>query len=111
MDGISLGEAEAIQMLEVSREDVDPCANGHVQHGPDDHYGRSLVHSISPRGFGADWDYDEVVKFIQHAPMIRRTRSGTMAHVTGHGLAVFGDGRWMAFATRGEHETQHEDDH
>lgn len=94
---------DAIARLEVFQTHVDPCEHGHVDHGPDDHLGRKIVHSLSPKGFGADWDADGAEEFIRGAKRIIETTG--MAAATGHHIAAYGqiklgEWRWMAFAAR-----------
>ena len=95
---VELTADEAIERLIVWQETYDPCEGGHVEHTSDDHLGRSLVHSRSPKGFGADWDEEAVRLFIKKA--IRIVDLGRRDHP----IAVFsddGDGpRWMKFDAR-----------
>jgi hypothetical protein len=95
---VELTPAEALPRLAVFQETRDPCEAGHVEHTADDHLGRRLVHSISPKGFGADWDEDPARAFIAKAVRIVDLGRGS------HRLAVFsddGDGvkRWIKFDT------------
>lgn len=95
---VELTAAEALPRLAVFQEEHDPCENGHVEHTAADHLGRRLVHSISPKGFGADWDEEGARAFIEKAVRIVDLERGS------HSLAVFsddGDGikRWMRFDT------------
>jgi hypothetical protein len=92
---IELTPAEALPRLAVWQEERDPCERGHVEHTADDHLGRRLVHSVSPKGFGADWDEAEAHAFIEKAVRIVDLQRGS------HSLAVFSDDgggpRWMRF--------------
>lgn len=96
-DAIELTAAEAAKRLAVWHETRDPCENGHVEHTAADHLGRRLVHSVSPKGFGADWDEADVHAFLAKAIRIVDLERD------GHGLAVFSDDgrgpRWMKFET------------
>ncbi len=98
LQAIELTADEACERLIVWQESRDPCERGHVEHIAEDHLGRRLVHSRSPRGFGADWDADSAIAFIRHA--VRIVDLGTKDHP----IAVFsdeGDGlRWMKFDAR-----------
>jgi hypothetical protein len=89
---------DAIARLEPWQDTVDPCEHGHVEHGPEAHLGRRIVHSFSGT-MGADWDYEAVVDFIRAADDIRVLTKG-LAHGMGHSLAVHSAGRWIAFETR-----------
>src|SRR5258706_6309329 len=98
---VELSAAEALPRLAVFKETRDPCEKGHVEHTIDDHLGRRLVHSVSPRGFGADWDEAGARAFIEKATRIVDLGRGS------HRLAVFsddGDGtkRWIKFDTGGD---------
>jgi hypothetical protein len=86
-----------IAALEDFTETLDPCQDGHVEHGPEDHIGRRIVHTMAG-AFGADWDYDEAVEFIRGADKV--IRANGMAAALGHGGAAYNNGRWVAFATR-----------
>jgi hypothetical protein len=94
---VELTAEEALPRLVVWQETRNPCKHGHVEHTADDHLGRRLVHSVSPKGFGADWDEDAAHAFIRKAIRIVDLGRGS------HRLAVFsddGDGpRWMKFDT------------
>ena len=96
--GIQEVREYAIARLNVWQEHVDPCEHGHVDHTEADHLGRRLVHAMAG-GFGADWDYDEAVAYIQAADAIA---PAARLHVaTGHALAARSpEGRWVAFATK-----------
>lgn len=86
---------EAIARLAVWQEHRDPCESGHVEHTAEDHLGRRLVHSVSPKGFGADWDEAEAHAFIAKAIRIVDLERGS------HRIAVFSDDgagpRWIRF--------------
>lgn len=69
-DVLEWRRARMIEKLADWHEEIDPCADGHVEHGPEGHIGRHLVHSVSEHGFGAVWDYDAVVAYIQTATEI-----------------------------------------
>lgn len=86
-----------IAALDDWTETKDPCAKGHVEHGPEAHIGRHLVHTQAG-AFGADWDYEEAVAFIQSADRVVKTSGFTAA--LGHGGAARKDDRWVAFATK-----------
>jgi hypothetical protein len=93
-----LTAAEALTRLAVFQTHRDPCEDGHVEHTAEDHLGERIVHSISPHGFGADWNEDGARAFIEKAVRIVDLERGS------HSLAVFsddGDGvnRWMRFDT------------
>ena len=77
------------------QETKDPCEQGHVDHGPSDHYGRKIVHSRSAHGFGADWDYDAVVEYIQTATEVGSVIENLPRR--GHVPVRGADGRIMAF--------------
>lgn len=90
-----LTKEQALARLEPFQEEVDPCGHGHVEHTAADHLGRRLIHSVSPHGFGADWDAEGVIEFIEAAERIVDVGGS-------HPLAVFSDGRWMKFAGSNE---------
>lgn len=81
---------QALARLRPFQPPVDPCERGHVEHTEADHLGRSIIHSVSPKGFGADWDAEGVVEFIKASQRIVDVGGS-------HPLAVFSDGRWMKF--------------
>jgi hypothetical protein len=87
-----------IAALDVWQEPIDPCANGHVEHGPEGHVGRRIVHTMAGT-FGADWDYEAAVAYIRSAD---RVVKATPLHIAmGHaGAARSPEGRWIAFATK-----------
>lgn len=85
-----LTKEQALARLVPFQEHVNPCDHGHVEHTADDHLGRRLIHSVSPHGYGADWDAEAVVAFIEAAARIVDVGGS-------HPLAVFSDGRWMKF--------------
>jgi hypothetical protein len=91
IETIELTAEEAIARLRPFQEHRDPCEKGHVEHTADDHLGRRLIHSVSPKGFGADWGEDAVVDFIRRAARIVDLQRSS------HTLAVFSDGRWIRF--------------
>lgn len=64
-------------------ETLDPCEYAHVEHGPEDHIGRHLVHTYSAHGFGANWDYDDAVAFIQAARYVAPSAAGRYVEVQG----------------------------
>lgn len=72
---------------------VDPCANGHVDHNAAAH---DSVHSISPHGFGADWDMADAVDFIKNATEIGGAIEGIRLR-SQHINVLGADGRVMAF--------------
>ena len=82
---VELTASEAIPRLAVWQETRDPCDHCHVEHTAADHFGRRLVHSVSPKGFGADWDEAGAVEFITKAIRIVDLGRGS------HRLAVFSD--------------------
>ena len=82
---------QALARLRPFQEHVDPCEHGHVDHDATGHLGRRLIHSVSPKGFGADWDEEDVVAFI-------RTSTRIVDVGGSHPLAVFSEGRWIKFA-------------
>lgn len=98
---------EAVARLEVWGNQCDLCqreveqtgrASGHDASGHPDP--RQTVHSMAG-SFGADWDAAEAIAFVRAATEVRETGGFTKA--TGHGIAAQGpDGRWVAFATKGE---------
>lgn len=88
-----------IAALEDWTESVDPCDRGHVEHGPEAHVGRHLVHSVAG-GFGANWDYDEAVAFINEAVDVQRTLFFGSGHVAW--FARSAEGREVKFDTKRE---------
>lgn len=89
---------QLIAALDVWQEHIDPCENGHVDHGPDAHLGRRLVHTFAGM-MGADWDYDGAVEYIRAADTI--AVANPMHVAMGHaGAARSPEGRWIAFATK-----------
>jgi hypothetical protein len=97
---VELTAEEALPRLAVWQEPRDPCERGHVEHTASDHLGRRLVHSVSPKGFGADWDEADARAFIEKALRIVDLGQGS------HRIAVFSDDgggpRWMKFDARFE---------
>lgn len=87
-----------IAALEDWQEQIDPCKNGHVEHGPEAHQGRRIVHTYAG-AFGADWDYESAVDFIRSADLVVRT-TGFMKAIGHGGAARSPEGRWIAFATK-----------
>ena len=85
-----LTKEQALARLRPFQEHVNPCKHGHVDHDESGHLGRRLIHSYSPKGFGADWDEDAVVAFIQSSRRIVDVGGS-------HPLAVFSEGRWIKF--------------
>lgn len=81
---------ELIARLAVWQEQIDPCERGHVEHGPEVHLGRRLVHTMAG-SFGADWDYDDAVEFIRSADAIG------LREFAGH-AGAHKDGKWIGFA-------------
>lgn len=68
-----------IDALDSWRETRDPCEGGHREHTAEDHFGRTLVHTYSPKLMGADWDLDGAVEYIRKADLIGDAL--TMGHV------------------------------
>jgi len=101
MVGLRGSKERLIAALEVWQETIDPCEQGHVEHGAEAHIGRRLVHTMAG-GMGADWDYEEAVTFIRAADAVVKSPVLSMAAVTGHGGAARVDGRWIAFATKAD---------
>lgn len=90
-----LTKEQALARLRPFQEHVNPCENGHVPHDESAHLGRRIVHSVTPNGFGADWDEDDVRAFIEASERI--------VEVGGrHPLAVFSGGRWRKFEAASE---------
>lgn len=66
--------------------------------GCEDHPGGvQRIHSLSPRGFGADWDLTEAVEFIEASAQC----GWLLSLLPGHDLVVVGaDGRRMRFEAK-----------
>jgi hypothetical protein len=100
VDFIEISQADAITAVRDAswiqyRPELATC--GH--RGCEDHPGGvQRIHSLSVHGFGADWDVDEAVAFIESAQ-----RCGWLVGpgMPGHDLAVVGaDGRRMRFEAK-----------
>lgn len=88
-----------VAALDVFQETVDPCADGHVEHGADAHLGRRLVHTYVGGLIGADWDYDAAVEYIRASQVV--APAPPIHQALGHGgSARASDGRWVSFATK-----------
>ena len=90
-----------IAALEVWQESIDPCEQGHVEHGVEAHMGRRLVHTMAG-SMGADWDHEDAVAFIRAADAVVKSPVPSIAAATGHGGAARTEGRWIAFATKAD---------
>ena len=94
---LSESKERLIAALDDWQEQLDPCDHGHVDHGPETHLGRRLVHTYAG-AMGADWDYDSAVEFIRAATAV--VKAPRMAVVGHGGAARSSEGRWIAFATK-----------
>jgi hypothetical protein len=98
-DQLAVRRERMVASLNDWTESVDPCEHGHVEHGPEAHVGRHLVHSFSPHGFGADWDHADAVAFITGATDIDQSIETARPRI-GHVAVKGADGRVMFFEVR-----------